>query len=124
MSSVTALAHPNMVSIKCGGNRDNLLCLPSKSSISMNLDSIFMRTTVTFSALLETDSLRIEDRQVTGSGLERVSLFLDLIRQIASMNEHAKVISENNFPSGTEIVPPLQRLLHSLWRRRGSQFWN
>jgi diphosphomevalonate decarboxylase len=70
----------------------------------MNLDGLFSRTTVTFSASFGTDSLHIGNRPVTGPGLERVSLFLDLVRQLAGMNLRAEVVSDNNFPSGAGIA--------------------
>jgi len=92
MSSVTALAHPNIAFIKYWGNRENALRLPSNGSISMNLDGLFTRTMVTFSASLKTDSLRIGNRSVTGPGLERVSLFLDLVRSLAGMEQRAEVV--------------------------------
>jgi diphosphomevalonate decarboxylase len=41
---------------------------------------------------------------VTGPGLGRVSLFLDLVRRLAGMNLRAEVVSENNFPSGAGIA--------------------
>ena len=104
MQTSTAQANPNIAFIKYWGNRDNALRLPSNGSISMNLDGLFARTKVTFSTSLETDSLRIGNRPVTGPGLERVSLFLDLVRQLASMNQRAEVVSENNFPSGAGIA--------------------
>jgi diphosphomevalonate decarboxylase len=102
--TATSQANPNIAFIKYWGNRDQALRLPSTGSISMNLDGLFTRTTVTFSASLKADSLRISNRPVTGLGLERVSLFLDLVRQMAGMNERAGVVSENNFPSGTGIA--------------------
>jgi diphosphomevalonate decarboxylase len=102
--SATALAHPNIAFIKYWGNSDQALRLPSNGSISMNLDGLFTRTTVTFSAAFEADSLRIGNRPVAGPGLERVSGFLDLVRQLAGMNLHAQVVSENNFPSGAGIA--------------------
>ena len=102
--SVTALAHPNIAFIKYWGNSNQALRLPSNGSISMNLDGLFTRTTVTFSASLETDKLRISNRPVSGPGLERVSVFLDLVRELAGINERAKVVSENNFPSGAGIA--------------------
>lgn len=102
--SATALAHPNIALIKYWGNRDSDLRLPVNGNISMNLDGLFTRTTVTFSASFETDSLRIGDEPVTGPGLERVSLFLDLVRQLSGKNERAEVVSENNFPIGTGIA--------------------
>ena len=102
--SATALANPNIAFIKYWGNRDNALRLPSNNSISMNLDGLFTRTTVTFSTSLGTDSLRIGNRPVTGPGLERVGNFLDLVRQLAGTNLRAEVVSDNNFPSGAGIA--------------------
>jgi diphosphomevalonate decarboxylase len=102
--SATAKANPNIAFIKYWGNLDNSLRLPVNGSISMNLDGLFARTSVTFSASFKSDSLRISDRPVTGPGLERVSLFLDLVRQVAGTNLPAEVVSENNFPSGAGIA--------------------
>jgi diphosphomevalonate decarboxylase len=102
--SATAQANPNIAFIKYWGNRGDALRLPANGSISMNLDGLFTRTSVTFSASFETDSLRIGNRPVTGSGLERVSLFLDLVRGLAGTNLRAEVVSENNFPSGAGIA--------------------
>jgi len=104
MTTATAQSHPNIAFIKYWGNRDDALRLPSTGSISMNLDGLFTRTKVTFSASLKTDSLRIGQRQVKGPGLKRVSHFLDLVRQLAGMNDRAEVVSENNFPTGTGIA--------------------
>ena len=102
--TATALAHPNIALIKYWGNRDNDLRLPANGNISINLDGLFTRTRVTFSASFGADSLRIGDEPVTGPGLERVSTFLELVRQMAGMNERAEVVSENNFPIGTGIA--------------------
>ena len=102
--SATALANPNIAFIKYWGNLDNSFRVPSNGSLSMNLDGLFSRTSVTFSASLKTDSLRIGKRPVTGPGLERVSLFLDLVRRLAGTNLRAQVVSENNFPSGAGIA--------------------
>jgi len=104
MTTATALANPNIAFIKYWGNRDQALRLASNGSISMNLDGLFSQTTVTFSASFGSDSLRISNRPVTGPGLERVSRFLDLVRQLAGMNLRAEVDSENNFPSGAGIA--------------------
>jgi diphosphomevalonate decarboxylase len=104
MTTATALANPNIAFIKYWGNRDNDLRLPANGSISMNLDGLFTRTTVTFSASLKADGLRIGKRRVTGPGLERVSGSLDLVRELAGTKEHAEVVSMNNFPSGTGIA--------------------
>jgi len=102
-SSATAQAHPNIAFIKYWGNRDNVLRLPANGSISMNLDGLFTRTTVTFDSS-QRDSLVINDHAVTGRGLERVSYILDLVRGMANINERAEISSTNNFPAGAGIA--------------------
>jgi len=104
MTTATAEARPNIAFIKYWGNRDQTLRLPVNDSISMNLDGLFTRTTVTFSASLKVDSLRIGKRPVSGPGLERVSRFLDIVRQLADINDRAEITSDNNFPSGAGIA--------------------
>ncbi len=101
--SATAQSSPNIAFIKYWGNRDSELRLPVNGSISMNLEGLFTRTTVTFSER-ETDSLSINGYAVTGKGLERVSNILDLVRQQAGIQQGAEVISENNFPTGAGIA--------------------
>lgn len=104
MTTATAQAFSNIAFIKYWGNRDNNLRLPVNGSISMNLNGLFTRTTVTFSTSLPTDSLLINSKPVSGKGLERVSRILDLVRGMAGFNEKAEVTSENNFPAGTGIA--------------------
>ncbi len=101
--SATALAHPNIAFIKYWGNRDNALRLPSNGSISMNLDGLFTRTTVTFNSS-QRDLLLINNHAVMGKGLDRVSYILDLVREMANINERAEVSSSNNFPAGAGIA--------------------
>jgi len=104
LHSVTAVACANIAFIKYWGNRDNDLRLPSNGSISMNLEGLFTRTTVSFQPSLPFDELIINGREVTGKGLERVSAILDLVRATAGMKANAEVMSENNFPSGAGIA--------------------
>ncbi|MGC8857443.1 MAG: diphosphomevalonate decarboxylase, partial [Anaerolineae bacterium] len=100
----TALAHPNIAFIKYWGNRDQALRLPANGSLSMNLDGLFTRTTVSFQPSLPFDELIINGREVTGKGLERVSTILDEVRRRAGIDARAEVISENNFPAGAGIA--------------------
>jgi len=102
--TATAQASPNIAFIKYWGNRDESLRLPSNGSISMNLDGLFTRTTVSFQPSLPYDELIINGREVAGHGLERVSAFLDLVREMAHLYAHAEVITENNFPSSAGIA--------------------
>jgi len=106
MSPHTAIAQaaPNIAFIKYWGNRDNALRLPSNGSISMNLDGLFTRTMVTFSASTRTDKLFLNKKPVHGPGLDRVTAMLDLVRGLAGLDQRAEVVSENNFPSGAGIA--------------------
>ena len=104
MTTATAQAFANIAFIKYWGNRDNDLRIPMNSSISMNLDGLYTRTTVSFQPSLPFDELIINGHEVRGAGLERISYMLDLIREKADFRERAEVMSENNFPSGAGIA--------------------
>ena len=102
--TATAQSSPNIAFIKYWGNRDSALRLPVNGSISMNLDGLFTRTSVSFQPSLPFDELVINGREVTGKGLERVSGILDIVRQGAGIDVRAEVVSENNFPTGAGIA--------------------
>jgi diphosphomevalonate decarboxylase len=104
MTTATAQAFANIAFIKYWGNLDNTLRLPSNSSISMNLDGLYTRTTVSFQPSLPYDELIINGHEVMGIGLDRISYILDIIRGMANTHERAEVMSENNFPSGAGIA--------------------
>ncbi len=104
MHSATAEAHPNIAFIKYWGNRDEALRLPANGSISMNLDGLTTRTTVSFQPSLPFDELVLNGREVTGQAVERVSAVLDLVRERARIKMKAEVVSANSFPSGAGIA--------------------
>jgi diphosphomevalonate decarboxylase len=104
MTTATAQAHPNIAFIKYWGNRDNTLRLPMNGSLSMNLDGLSTRTTVSFQPSLPYDELIINGHEVAGAGRDRVSYILDLIRDMANIRERAEVMTGNNFPSGAGIA--------------------
>jgi diphosphomevalonate decarboxylase len=104
MTTATAQAFANIAFIKYWGNRDNALRIPMNGSISMNLDGLFTRTTVSFQPSLPYDELIINGHEIRGPGLERITFMLDIIRGMADLRERAEVMSENNFPSGAGIA--------------------
>ncbi len=104
MKQATAIAHPNIAFIKYWGNRDSNLRIPENGSISMNLAELFVKTTVSFGNDEQEDSLILNGAPADIHALQRVSRFLDLIRNLAGIPERAKVISENNFPTGAGIA--------------------
>jgi diphosphomevalonate decarboxylase len=82
MFKATAQAHPNIALIKYWGNRDQQLRLPANPSLSMNLAGLTTTTTVEFDPSLKQDELILGGRTISGPGRERVSRFLDQVRQL------------------------------------------
>jgi len=102
--SVTAQAHPNIAFIKYWGNRDDALRLPANGSISMNLEGLLTRTSVSFQPSSALDEFVLNGREMTGHPLERVTALLDLVRAKVGLKHRAEVVSENNFPTGAGIA--------------------
>ncbi len=100
----TAIAHPNIAFIKYWGNKDEFLRIPLNSSLSMNLDNLFTRTQVEFDPRIHSDSLIIIREQCYGPSFDRLSKFLDILREKSKKEIYAKVISENNFPTAAGIA--------------------
>jgi diphosphomevalonate decarboxylase len=106
MASLTAtsIAHPNIAFIKYWGNQNDALRLASNGSISMDLAELQTRTRVEYIPGLVVDELFLNNEPAKPEQVIRVSQFLDIIRSQAGLTTKARVISENNFPSGTGIA--------------------
>jgi len=102
--TATAAASPNIALIKYWGNRVDPLRLPANGSISMNLDGLEARTRVTFDPSFITDQFILNHHQANSADLSRVSVFLDLVRQMAGSHLYATVESRNNFPIGAGVA--------------------
>lgn len=103
-STATAVAHPNIAFIKYWGNIDALLRIPANSSISMNLADLSTKSMVKFDSSLRKDTLSINNVEMKGEGLSRVSDYLDIVRQIAGKNIYAEVKSTQNFPKSAGLA--------------------
>ena len=103
-NSATAIANPNIAFVKYWGNRDERLNIPSNGSISMNLDGLNTRTTVTFDPVLYADELSLNGLPASEAALERVSQFLERVRGLSGLSLFARVESSNNFPMGAGIA--------------------
>lgn len=107
--TATAIAHPNIAFIKYWGNRDEALNLPQNASLSMNLDGLTTRTTVTWTEALAAKALAADALTLNGAiqhseALTRVSRHLDVLRRRLNLNARAQVDSTNNFPMGAGIA--------------------
>ncbi len=99
----TAIAPSNIAFTKYWGRKDEKLRLPANSSIAMCLSNLLTITTVELSPTYKKDQIIINGVQETGE-VERVIKHLDHIRKIAGINLKAKMVSKNNFPSGTGLA--------------------
>jgi len=100
----TARANANIAFIKYWGNDDDALRLPSNSSLSMNLEGVFARTTVIWDDALKADVLQLNGKATEGAALARVAEHLEFIRERLNLGAYARVESENNFPMGAGIA--------------------
>lgn len=96
-----AQAPSNIAFIKYWGRKDEVLRLPENGSVSMNLSDLITTTTVEFGDF-ENDYVEINGN-VEDLENNRAVKHLDRIREIAKINLKAKVITSNNFPTGTGL---------------------
>lgn len=98
----TAIAPSNIAFTKYWGRKDELLRLPENGSISMSLSNLLTTTTVEFS-LQQEDQITINGNGIEEGEAERIIKHLDRVRQIAGIETKARVVSNNNFPTGTGL---------------------
>lgn len=141
-----ASANTNIALCKYWGKCDPALNLPAVPSLSLTLAGLTTHTEVRLDPSLQMDSLHLNDREVSGEPLRKVSRHLDrLVRQLGlSGRPFAEVRSHNNFPTAAGLASsasafaaltvagygalvgeraleqPLDRSLLSSWARQGS----
>lgn len=98
----TAVAPSNIAFIKYWGRKDEVLRLPENGSISMNLSNLTTATTVEFNKNYKEDEIIINNQKEVQDG-NRAIKHLDRIRNLAKINLKAKVVTNNNFPTGTGL---------------------
>ena len=100
----TAKAPANIASIKYWGRKDEKLRLPANDSISMNLSEVFTITTVEFSESYKKDEVKLVGKKLDRKEEKRIIDHLDRVRNLAKIKTFAKVVTKNNFPTGTGIA--------------------
>ncbi len=96
----TAKAHTNIALIKYWGKRDESLILPTNNSLSVTLDGFYTETTVAFDEALKQDTFTLDDQLITGVQYDRVTAFLQLLRNVAGKEDlYANVHSINKVPT-------------------------
>lgn len=104
MRTATWEAPSNIALVKYWGVRDPARMLPYNSSLSVTLDRARTRTTVRFDPTLTRDEFVLNGAPNTGAPAEEVSRFLERVRVDANLLEHARVESQNNFPTASGLA--------------------
>jgi diphosphomevalonate decarboxylase len=102
--TATYEAAPNIALVKYWGVRDVRRALPYNSSISVTLDRLRTRTTVSFDASRADDTFRLNGRPAPPKALASVSALLDRVRAVAGTEDRAAVDSSNNFPTASGLA--------------------
>jgi len=102
--TATARAGANIALVKYWGKRDPVLNLPATGSLSMTLDGLGTTTTVSFDDALARDEVVLEGQRATGAFRERVSRFLDFVRQEAGISAHARISTRNSVPTAAGLA--------------------
>src|SRR6266700_2397986 len=98
----TAVAPSNIAFIKYWGKKDEVLRLPENGSISMNLSNLLTTTTVEFNELFKNDSITLNGKKESPKN-NRAIKHIDRIRKLAKITTKVKIVTENNFPTGTGL---------------------
>lgn len=88
-----AIANPNLAFLKYWGKKDIEMNIPSNSSISINLDKLYSKTTVVKSA---SDVLVLNGNEMKMP--QKMIKIVDLFRERSGCADRIAVKSENNFP--------------------------
>ncbi len=99
MSSVTAIAHPNIALCKYWGKRDAGLNLPSTPSLSLTLAPFRTRTTITPGA--DADVVWFNGLENTGGEAGKILACLD---RLAPGRSPCEVRTENDFPTAAGLA--------------------
>ncbi len=99
----TAVAPSNIAFTKYWGRKDETLRLPENGSIAMCLSNLLTTTTVEFSSKFKKDQITINGGGIESGEADRIIKHLDRIRKIAGISKKAKMVSNNNFPTGTGL---------------------
>jgi diphosphomevalonate decarboxylase len=99
-----AVAHANIAFSKYWGKRPYAGNFPAVPSLSLTLDAMTTRTTVTFDESLTADHLVLGGSEQSGRPLERVGALLASVRAAAGVRASALVISQNDFPTASGLA--------------------
>ncbi|WP_240680335.1 diphosphomevalonate decarboxylase [Alloscardovia theropitheci] len=106
INSVAARAHTNIALIKYWGKRDEKLYLPTSTSLSLTLDSLYTDTRVSFDNDLDKDVLYINGELQDEKSTEKVVKVINLFRcrYVADDSPYIRVESYNHVPTAAGLA--------------------
>jgi len=102
--SITAVAHANIALAKYWGKADDRENLPAVPSLSLTLEALRSRTTVSADASLAEDAVSLDGALATGRARERVVRLLDEVRALTESKLWLRVESHNDFPTASGLA--------------------
>lgn len=97
-------AHTNIALIKYWGKENDELIIPLNSSLSLTLEAFYTETKVDFDSSLDRDYLILDDQEEDAGSLKKAQVILDLVRQEAGIQDHAKITSYNHVPTAAGLA--------------------
>ena len=99
-----ARALANLALVKYFGKRDHRLNLPAAPSLSITLEPLATTTEVAFDPGLSRDKVTLAEAIPNRDFIERVTRFLDIVRDMAGVDTRATVTTENSFPTAAGLA--------------------
>lgn len=99
-----ARAHTNIALVKYWGKRDQQLMLPQTDSLSLTLDHFYTDTVVSRQPAVENDRFFINNEAVDKKTANKLTAFLDLVRQLSGIRSHFLVQSTNHVPTSAGLA--------------------
>lgn len=104
MEAYTARAHTNIALMKYWGKADETLIIPTTTSISLTLNEFYTDTTVQFDEQLTADDVTLNGVSMSEKAAQKVTAFMDLIREQAGLTTFAHVHSINHVPTAAGLA--------------------
>lgn len=89
---------------KIWGKRDDGANLPAVPSLSVTLAGMATRTSVTFDPALARDELVLGGEPASEGARLRASGMLERVRKASGTTDHARVVSDNDFPTASGLA--------------------
>lgn len=99
-----ARAYTNIALIKYWGKKNESLILPMNNSLSLTLDAFYTETEVNFSEAYTEDQFYLDNQLQDEKASQKISAFLDIVREKAGTTKKAKVISQNFVPTAAGLA--------------------